>query len=149
MVIEIDQSGKLEQLDTGTAIAYANGKSDVVWVTAKTKRELINYLRRTLIPTKDSWPILFAVLIYTTIEKLPKNVVLKIDEEYTGKEKIISETLEKLLGRKFAKKWDGKIHFGLIGKHSPAHKLSWEVHRKKNRQRVRSIKFEEVVKFFK
>ena len=149
MVVEIDQSGKLEQLDTGTAIAYANGKSDVVWVTAKTKRELINYLRKTLIPIKDSWPILFAVLIYAMIEKLPKNVVLRIDEEYTGKEKIISETLEKLLGRKFAKKWEGKVRFGLIGKHSPAHKLSWEVHRKKNRQRVRGIKFEEVAKYFK
>ena len=149
MVVEIDQSGKLEQLNTGTAIAYANGKSGAIWLTAKTKRSATKLLRKTLIPTRDLGAILFAILIFIMVEKLPRDIVLKIDEEYTGKEKVIAETLEKLLVRKSAKSWVGKIRFGQIGKHSPAHKLAWNIHRQKNRQKVRSIKLEEISKLLK
>lgn len=149
MVVEIDQSGKLEQLDTGTAVAYANGKSGAIWITAKTKRNTINLFRKTLIPTKDSLAIFFAILIYVLIEKLSKETLLKIDEEYTGKDKIISETLEKLLGRNSARAWKGRIRFTRIGKHSPAHKLCWTIHRSKNRQKVRTIKLEEISRLLK
>lgn len=149
MVVEIDQSGKLEQLDTGTAIAFANGESGAIWIAAKIKRGATNLLRKTLIPTSDLRAILFAILTYILVEKLPKDIVLKIDEEYTGKERVIAETLEKLLVRKLTKNWRGKIRFEQIGKHSPAHRLAWSIHRQKNKQRVRGIKLEEISRLLK
>jgi len=65
MTVEVDQSGKFEQLNTHTVIACANGKSNVIWISASVKRSLIQSLRKSLIPRKDIIPILFAVLVLT------------------------------------------------------------------------------------
>lgn len=56
-----------------------------------------------------------------------------IDEEYTGKEDIIEESLRKLLVDKSRKRWQGQIRFRQAGKLSPAHKLVWKTHRAKKR----------------
>jgi len=104
------------------------------------------HLRKTLIPSHDLWAVLFAIVIFLLMSDLDADVVLRIDEEYTGKEEVIKEVLEKLLKRKWGDKWEGSVRFGRIGKGSEAHKLCWSVHREKNRQRVRSLKAEEIFK---
>jgi hypothetical protein len=146
MIVEIDQSGKLEQLDTGTAVAFSNGETGTVWLSAGVKRQVVLHLRKTLIPSHDLWAVLFAIVIFLLVSDLGENVILRIDEEYTGKEGVIKEVLEKLLVRKWGKKWEGGIRFGRIGKESEAHKLCWSTHRKKNRQKVRSLKSKEILK---
>ncbi len=146
MKVEIDQSGKLEQLDTLTVIAYANGKSGAIQITAATKRGLIQKIRRILIPRDEIGAVLFAVLIFIMIKDLPGNVTLMIDEEYTGKNRIIQEILLRLLERKF-KSWNGNIEFGNIGKHSPAHLLAWKLHKKRKGLEIRKISEKEVLGF--
>jgi len=60
-----------------------------------------NPLRKTFFPSHDLWAIIFAVVIFILTDGLGNGIVLKIDEEYTGKEEVIREILEKLLKRKF------------------------------------------------
>ncbi|MEK7543758.1 MAG: hypothetical protein AAB557_02740 [Patescibacteria group bacterium] len=132
MTVEVDQSGRIEDLSTGTAIAIANGKSSAVFVSAGTKRKIIVRLRRnSFIPAKDLPAIIFSVVLFMLIEE-HKIDVLKIDEEYTGKNEIIEETLKKLYLRS-RKKRIPDVRFVRIGKQSPAHKVAWEVHRSKGR----------------
>jgi len=65
------------------------------------------------------------------MDAIPDTIV--IDEEYTGKDHIIEESLRKLLVDKSRKRWQGQIRFRQVGKLSPAHKLAWKVHRAKKR----------------
>lgn len=134
MTVEIDQSGKFEQLNTHTVIACANGKSNAIWISAAVKRNLVQRLRKSLIPRKDLLPILFTVSVFILLENLdtfPHTII--VDEEYTGKEEIIEESLRKLLVDKSRKEWQGQIQFKQVGKQSPAHKLAWKIHRAKKR----------------
>ena len=148
MKVEIDQSGKLEQLDTLTVIGFANGKTDAVVLSVSTKRSLIAHLRKSLIPQKDILPVLFGVVIFMLIESLAKNIVVVIDEEYTGKDQVVRETLEKLLRNKFGTKWTGSIRFQRVGKQSPAHKLVWGLHRQKYKKGLRKLPAKEILKYF-
>lgn len=134
MRVEVDQSGKFEQLNTHTVIACANGKTNAIWISASVKRSLIQNLRKSLIPRKDLVPILFSILIFILLDSkdtMPNTII--IDEEYTGKEDIIGESLRKLLAGKSKVKWQGQIRFKQVGKLSPAHKLAWKVHRAKKK----------------
>lgn len=134
MTVEVDQSGRIEDLSTGTAIAFSNGIHDAIFVNAGTKRKLIVKLRRTsFIPAKDLPAIIFSVVLFILITDYSIDV-LKIDEEYTGKNEIIEETIKKLFLRS-RKKRIPYVRFVRIGKQSPAHKLAWEVHRLKGRLR--------------
>lgn len=134
MTVEVDQSGRIEDLSTGTAIAFANGKSDAVFVSAGIKRKLIVNLRRnSFIPAKDLPAIIFSVILFTLITDYELDV-LKIDEEYTGKNAIIEDTLEKLFFRRHVKRTPD-VRFVRIGKRSAAHRLAWQVHRSKGRFR--------------
>jgi len=134
MTVEVDQSGKFEQLNTHTVIACANGKSNAIWISASTKRNLVQRLRKSLIPRKDLVSILFAVLVFMLLDNLgtPLNTII-IDEEYTGKDNIIGESLRKLLVDKSRTKWQGQIRFRQIGKLSSAHNLAWKTHRARKR----------------
>ena len=131
MILEIDQSGKLEQLNTSTVVAYSNDEHGVVCITAGAKREIVLSLRPRFKGTRDLFPFLFSVITFILISKISPRTIIKIDEEYTGKEKIIKNNLEKLLKKKSGSKWNGDIRFGLIGKSSPAHQLAWKTHRQK------------------
>ena len=144
MRVEVDQSGKLEQLDTDTVIAFANGQKDLVVINAGVKRELIQYLKGKVYSNKDFVPLLFAVGIYILVKNLPKQVVLEIDEEYSGYDELIRRVLRKLLNKKFNGKWDGSIRFVRIGKESPAHLLAWTVHKLKKRPGYKKLSFEEI-----
>lgn len=106
-------------------------------------------MRTTLIPQKEIYPILLAILIFLLTHSLDEKMSLVIDEEYTGKNEIIKETLEKLLLQRFGKKWQGTIRFSRIGKHSPAHKLAWKIHRQKLRTGIKKITEEEILKLLK
>ena len=136
MKVEIDQSGRLEHLNTDTVIAYSNGKKGSVLIKVGVKRELVIKVKKSAIPNDQMMPMLFAACIYLLIQKLDKQTVLIIDEEYTGKERIIKSTLEKLMGNK----WEGDIRFVRVGKSSPAHHLAWTIHRHKlNRSKVKKF----------
>lgn len=132
MAVEVDQSGRVEDLSTGTAIAFSNGESASVFISAGAKRRLIVFLRRnSLIPTKDLPAVIFSILVYPLMAEY-RIEVLKIDEEYTGKNLIIEETIKKLYARHRIKRIPD-VRFVRIGKQAAAHKLAWKVHRSKGR----------------
>ncbi len=151
MVVEIDQSGKFEQLDTHTVLACANGKSNAIWISASVKRNLILQLRKSLIPRKDLIPIIFAILVFIlldTLDTLPDKII--IDEEYTGKDEIIEESLKKLFVNKSQTNWQEHIQFKQVGKLSPAHKLAWKTHAARKRPiSVKKISEEDILRFLK
>ena len=147
MRVEIDQSGKLEQLNTDTVVAYSDGSYGTIVLKTIVKQKIIRELRKSLIPRRDIVAIWFAVVVYLLIKDLAKNTVILLDEEYTGKNKIIEEALLKLLQKRFQNKWIGSIRFQQIGKDSPAHKLAWSTHRTKRRVGVRKLTVEDIISF--
>ena len=149
MRVEIDQSGKLEQLNTPTIVAYANGKSGATRLTAAAKRRILHQLRRSLVPEKEVEAIWFAVVIFLLVKDLPQTATLVIDQEYTGKEKIVEQSLTKLLQQQSSGRWRGSIRFQRIGKHSPAHRLAWRARRGLSNIEVTKLSEDEVLKFLK
>lgn len=148
MRVEIDQSGKIEHLDTDTVVSYSNGKSAAVRIGVSVKRSLTKYLKQSFIPPDMTKPTVFAVCVFLLIKDLQNGVVLEIDEEYTGKERVITSVLEKLLQRRWKNKWCGEIRFRRIGKGSPAHDLAWTAHRSPRKYNLRKLSLEEILKFF-
>lgn len=139
MSIEIDQSGKIEQLNTSTTVGAANDIKLAIRITTSHKQRLLYRLRGSLIPRNDLYPIIFSILIYMVLIKL-KNMPSKIviDEEYSGKGKLIENTIRKLLDRK-STKWNGDILFKQIGKGSIAHDVAWATHSKIKKNKYKSF----------
>jgi hypothetical protein len=130
MSVEIDQSGKIEQLDKNTIVALANDSSSAIFISASSKRKLFFKLRKSKTPRNILYPQIFTILIYLAIHQMNEcpNVLL-IDEEYTGKNKLIKDMLLTLI-KKSKPKWNGDIRFKLVGKLSPSHRLAWGIHTK-------------------
>lgn len=123
MRVEIDQSGKIEDTNRDTVIAYANGRTRSVKITGKTKRRLQEVYR--LIGKPRLFVIsTFSVAIYLLVRNdLKRLTEIVIDEEYSGKEHLIEGWLQKLLGKESGL----NITFHRIGKGSKAHELALKV----------------------
>lgn len=149
MKVEIDQSGKIEHLDTPTIVALSNDDAKALIIKASVKRRLLQQLFSGLTSKNDIIPLVFAVAVFLLIDVSHINTVIIIDEEYTGKDALIAQALTKLLNRKFGNKWRGSIRFSRIGKRSSAHRLAWELHRKKRKQsKLRHLTEQEILKLF-
>jgi hypothetical protein len=147
--IEIDQSGKIEHLDTSTIVALSNDKTKALIIKASVKRQLFQQLFSGLTSKNDIIPLVFAIAVFFLIDASHVNSIIVIDEEYTGKNTLMANALTKLLNKKFGERWKGSIRFSRIGKHSPAHRLAWELHRKKWKQSaLRHLTEQEILKLF-
>lgn len=135
MAIEVDQSGKIEQLNTTTIVACANDVSSAISISASEKRLLFVRLRTSIVGKNDRLAVIFAVLVFLLLrrlKKMPSTIIL--DEEYTGKDALVCETLETLILRQSKDRWKGMIRIAQVGKHSPAHVLGWSLHREKKKR---------------
>lgn len=151
MSVEIDQSGKIEQLNTSTTVGASNDVKLAVKINAVNKQKLLYKLRKTLIPRNDLYPIIFSIMIFYLLLKINKlSGRIIIDEEYTGKEKIIEDTIKKLF-KISSKKLNNNIIFKRIGKHSTAHDVAWATHSKikKNKYKFFKITEAEILKYLK
>lgn len=149
MSVEIDQSGKIEQLNTSTTVGIANDIKLAIRISVSHKRRLLFKLRKSLIPRNDLYPIIFSIMIYLLLLKLnkvPSKII--IDEEYSGKERLIENTIRKLFKIKHIN-WDGIIIFKQIGKESIAHDVAWATHSKtkKNKYKSFTISDSEILKY--
>lgn len=148
MKAEIDQSGKFEQLNTHTVVSMANHSCGSVYITASEKIKLIKFLRKTIVARADLVQTVFSTLIFILIVKFGKNITkLEIDEEYSNRVKFIRETINKLYIISNIKN-KPEISFVRVGKLSPSHRLSWKIHRKKEKTKVLVLKYEDIIKYW-
>jgi hypothetical protein len=149
MKAEIDQSGKLEHLNTHSVIAVANNSTKkAVYISSSEKIKLVKILRKSIVVRKDLIHVIFASMIFLLVKDYKDLTILIIDEEYTGKEKVIDETLSKLyLKLKNIRK--PIFMFAQIGKSSPAHAAALKVYKKKTKIDVIHIKSIDILNLWK
>lgn len=133
MIIEIDQSGKIEETNKDTIIAFSNSKNFSIRIHRRTKRKLQEDFRKRGIPKLFAMRTFSAgvsILIKNYINELDKMV---IDTEYYGNEKVIKSMIIDSHPAKKKDKLQSIIEFKKIGKKSPAHILAISVSRKKRK----------------
>lgn len=119
---QIDQSGKIEQTNKLTVIAFSNGKHGSVKLSAKDKRYLQDIYRQAG-KSKSFILQVFSALLYLLFEKcrLEKTMVV-IDKEYPGHEPLIKSYLLQLARKRGKIKLSSdELRFGLVGKGSNSH----------------------------
>jgi hypothetical protein len=128
MTYQIDQSGKVEDTNKLTVVAYANGQIKSVKIGSAEKQKLLSVMRTLDHPKRNYVYKIFAALIYFLLADERVDSVV-IDREYTGHEETIIGILIQLLNK------NGKnipsIRFDHVGKSSPAHKAALDVFRGK------------------
>lgn len=122
----IDQSGKIENTKNLTVVAYSNGKSKSIKISAVEKRKLIAVFKKLDFKSKVYIYKIFAGLIFLLI-KDSKIIDLVVDKEYPGQEPLIKDIIIKLFDR--FKYQVPNIHFDLIGKENNAHVIAIETFR--------------------
>ncbi|MBS3093528.1 hypothetical protein J4456_03030 [Candidatus Pacearchaeota archaeon] len=126
MHIEVDQSGKIEQLDRDTVIAFSNDYQYSIFIPRKVKQEFYRLYR---VRIKHLRYKLFVIGIYYCLRDYFRlNELILIDCEYSGKENLIKSLLLNLF-RKYHLINPKIIHFGTIGKRSNAHAAAIDVFR--------------------
>lgn len=142
--IYIDQSGKIEDTKKLTIIAYANGKTKALKISAVEKRRLIKIMRILDSPKKAFVLKVFAGLIFLLLKDEKVDEII-IDKEYPRHEATIKVILLQLFVKTKLKK--PEINFDLIGKKSPVHKLAIETFRGKMKPDL-IVKATEILKLF-
>lgn len=119
MHIEVDQSGKIEHMNTDTYIACSNGESYCVMISKQVKQDIhFNYKNKI----KQLKLKLFCIgIFYCILNIIKKDTIIILDNEYDGKENVVKNLLLDLL-RIHRIAFDKKmIQISRIGKKSKAH----------------------------
>jgi hypothetical protein len=127
MHIEIDQSGKIEQLNKDTVVAFSNEHQYSVLIKKSIKREIfVKYKSKV----KNLRYKLFCLGIYYCIKNYLNNYhSMVIDFEYQGKENLIKSILLYYI-RSTCGQFNSKlIRFGSITKNSNAHAAAIDAYR--------------------
>lgn len=132
MRVEIDQSGKIEQTGTDTILALSNQVQRTIRIPATVKREAIRILRaQGIIPETYYLKIFCAGLFILLKPVLRKTQEILIDREYKGKDGTIKLFLLQMAKKKGLRIRKEQLTIGHIGKKSKAHKLAWNLRRKR------------------
>lgn len=130
MKVEIDQSGKIEDTNKDTILAFSNGKKYSIKIPAKVKRSCLLQLRSQGREGKTIYILLFSIVLFLLLQDfLSKIDSIVIDQEYPGHENDIKSLL-KTFFKKIGKRKTPDISFWEIGKESPAHVLAYKTYRK-------------------
>lgn len=120
MNYQIDQSGKVEQTNKDTVVAFSNSKVGAVILSKKEKRHLQEHFRRIGMPSifVDAT---FTILIFLLIKNIPNRKWI-VDIEYPGHTKTIEKMYDSLSNKSI------DFHWKLVGKSSPAHDMAYKVY---------------------
>lgn len=130
MVIEIDQSGKLEKTNTPTVVGFSNGTSSSIIISASEKLQLKKYFRE-IGKRKVYIYQCFAVMIFLLIKDKKDLSAIVVDIEYPGKESLIKNYLLNFLKLRNLNDLDrSSIIFKSIGKKSSAHGVTYREFKK-------------------
>ena len=131
MKIEIDQSGKIENTNHLTVIAFSNKINKSILITAKDKKSLQSVFRRINQPRIFISKV-FAAAIFLLLKNDFKNLdIVIIDTEYPGHENTIRKYLNDFFNQGNYRFEKLDIHFKNIGKRSKAHDIAWKSYRRK------------------
>lgn len=131
MKIEIDQSGKIENTNQLTVIAFSNSKSGSILITAKDKKAIQKIYRELGQPNIFVYK-LFAIAVFVLLRSELKNMdQIIIDREYPGFEKLIRQFVCETFERADKKIQKDIIHFHLVGKKSRAHRVAFSAFKRK------------------
>ena len=123
MIVEVDQSIKVEQTHRDTAVAFSDGIRYTVLIPARVKREAINRLRAKGKYARHLYLWLFVLALYHLLKShLNQIAVIIIDTEYKGNEENTRALLLQLFRRESKK--IPKIVFQQISRKSSAHKAA-------------------------
>jgi hypothetical protein len=128
MAYQIDQSGKIEQTNKDTVIAYSNNHQYAIIIHRRVKRKIQEVFRLHGFTSLFIY-YLFSVGIYYLIEHIARVSDITIDTEYPNKDKIIRGFLNGFLEKN--KKPIHNIHFARIGNRPKAHYAAKDVFDKK------------------
>ena len=130
MHVEVDQSGKIEDTATDTVLAFSDGESFAILISAKVKRACLYELRQRGRTGKSIYWLLFATGLFLLLrDHVRKFSLVTIDVEYTGHSPAIKEHLLNLLRRADLPARPDLFRFRRIGKKSPAHGRAFYTHR--------------------
>jgi|SRR3989344_3165866 len=123
MIIQIDQSGKLEKTNVPTVIGFSNGTSKSLVISAADKLELKQHFRA--LGKRQAYVYkCFAAIIYLLLKTEKDLNLVIIDTEYPGQEPLIKNHLLNFLKSNGNETIDKhSIIFKRIGKASNAHKV--------------------------
>ena len=146
MHIEIDQSGKIEQLNMNSVIAFSNKNQYSVLISKEVKREVYKIYKGKV---KELGYRLFCVGVYFCLkEYIREKELITICCEYVGKENLIKSFLLDYLRKDYPAVDPKIIRFGMIGKKSNAHAVAIDVYRG-NRRPNKILSLSEVEKWLK
>ena len=120
-VVEVDQSGKIEDTATATVLAFADGVDYAIVISSKVKRDCLAVMRVGNQLGKTMYLQLFSAALYLLL----KNHLLAlgriiIDQEYVMRERDIKRFLVNLIRKDFPTFDTQIIQFDRIGKSSTA-----------------------------
>jgi hypothetical protein len=133
-VVEIDQSGKIEDTKEDTVLALSNGMQYAILIPATVKRACITRLRQSGAHGKTFYLRLFAVALYFLLrDHIAMLSHAIIDIEYTGQDALIKRYVMNLLQRSGRGVDASQLRFMLVGKRSAAHTVAWRTLRGKRK----------------
>jgi len=125
-MIEIDQSGKIEQTWLNTVLAFSNKHQYSILIPKKLKQTIIKKHKQ-----KQTILKIFIIGLYYLLENyLHENKHIIIDNEYEGKQNYIKSSLLSLIRKKYPKFNKDLISISNISSNSKAHEVAINIQRK-------------------
>ena len=133
MIVDVDQSGKLEDTSVPTAVALANGHKRCLLISAMEKRKLQKIFREMNKPRLYAYRT-FSILIFVLLQKNMKRIDrVVIDTEYPGYDHVISCMISETAALFGVSKLLPDVVFEQVGKASTSHLLAYDVFKKKRK----------------
>lgn len=147
MRIEVDQSGKVENTQTDTVLAFSDGKRYSIVIPARLKRKWFALSGEKKKSKKESYLLLFSAGLFLLLKNhIERSAEVIIDREYLGQDANLRAMLLRQLRRAGVKIEKDQIQFTQIGKESKAHKLALSIFRERDKAN-RVIGEKELFKF--
>ncbi|OHB18950.1 MAG: hypothetical protein A2666_02190 [Parcubacteria group bacterium RIFCSPHIGHO2_01_FULL_47_10b] len=132
MHIQVDQSGRIENLTQDSVVAFSNGLQDAIFLHRREKRACYNALRGTYLNKKINEVKLFSACLFLLLRPYLKNIYhITIDAEYPGYEARIKEFFLSYAYNRITGFEKCDINFASIGKKSNAHLVAYSVYTQK------------------
>lgn len=146
MRVEVDQSGKIEQLNKDSVIAFSNKNQYSILIPKLVKQEAYKLYKGK---AKNLRYKLFCIGIYYCLKDyIKEKELITICCEYQGKENLIKSLLLDYLRKDYAQIDPKIMRFGIIGKKSNAHAVAIDVFRG-NRRPNKILSLKEVERWLK